>query len=288
MKDFVFDRPKGAPDENYIPESEYVEPGKDAYEIIKKAHETLEAKKDLIEDSNDKFIDSVSLGIRNALRTLDMENEIDRLNADGNDESKPSIENIAVSVENEKSSRSVQELFFKMGYVWANTGKEYVECCYNPSYIFLYDGFMVHSDYDYLEGKEYFNHQRLTAVQFLSMFGDSQASNQEDTSTVTMPESCRSYRKPKLVKALWLGQTEGDIECSTYESLLNSLKYVGVITECDCFKGKRMMVKTEGVKQGWSFAVNTMIENEETNYAGEYYKFESARDLYRWLAEGEG
>lgn len=89
------------------------------------------------------------------------------------------------------------------------------------------------------------------------------------------------YTPPKKVKALWLGQTEGDVEIKKFEDL--RFKHVGFIPNVtrDELKERYLLAggHTYQSKYRWS--------KYQEGIKGKYYIFESARDLYLWMAEGE-
>lgn len=95
-----------------------------------------------------------------------------------------------------------------------------------------------------------------------------------------------SYQKPKQVKALWLGQTEGDVEVESFDLLLKK-RAVGFIPN---EYNERMFILMRGKDRGISIGINihqyTSRERMETD-PGIYYIFPTARDLYLWMAEGE-
>lgn len=97
--------------------------------------------------------------------------------------------------------------------------------------------------------------------------------------------ACQAYAKPKQVKALWLGQTEGDVEIAKHEQLLNQA-CVGFVTE----HGDKMFILMRGSDRG--IIVGRNVHQYSTvdkcrNERGIYYIFPTARDLYLWMAEGE-
>jgi hypothetical protein len=327
-------------------------------------------------------------------KTLEMEKEIDRLKAEeplprvrmipGIETGKIDITGVAVRVDNKRESEAVQKLFFSLGYGWVHDGKNYIDCDYEITWIY------IRNDVMFLNGEPVTDKRNITALQFLLEFkehpfieqvGEPEADtldysrlkpgmmvkikswdrlvkeygpldeegriqingmmmclNVDDRilgkiceikeielgpkvfcvkhnyhhiitleciesiisepeppddydlyhgnwklTNVGMPDSCYFYRKPRLVKALWLGQDEGEFEIDTFDMLLYC-DSVGVIINSD-----KYILHTGGPDRGiaiqahWQWASRA----EQEKYKCKYYIFESARDLYLWMAEGK-
>lgn len=95
------------------------------------------------------------------------------------------------------------------------------------------------------------------------------------------------YTKPKKVKALWLEQTKGEVEYEDLNSLWEHNKYVGFVWDgnnkryllCATLQIDELIFLRAGYRAN--------PDQECTRMYGKAYIFESAKDLYRWLAEGE-
>lgn len=95
------------------------------------------------------------------------------------------------------------------------------------------------------------------------------------------------YAQPKQVKAIWLGQTEGDVEIESFTEMVAMIDYLGFIPEEK--HGSKYMVQTDHEQIG--IAVNGYSQWDSCGAQGEnrgiYYIFPTARDLYLWMAEGK-
>lgn len=96
------------------------------------------------------------------------------------------------------------------------------------------------------------------------------------------------YMEPKLVKALWLKQTEGDVE---YESLhqmveININKYIGYYS---CFVEKRSILIYYGLDEIKAITGNNVLADQKDLefpfYKGKFYIFDYEHDLLLWVAE---
>lgn len=106
------------------------------------------------------------------------------------------------------------------------------------------------------------------------------------TYRVDMANTSHAYQKPQQVKALWLGQTEGDVEFDDFDELLDSkYEYIGHIPNDGCFEGLRFHIKKNGVRQGYAIKINTITDIQ--GKVGDFYLFETELALLRWMAEGE-
>lgn len=86
------------------------------------------------------------------------------------------------------------------------------------------------------------------------------------------------YTPPKKVKALWLGQTDGDVEYKDAYYLYIDNKYIGIGNG-----KKRFSLYYENGQEIGIIGTNCCALSDSDNY----YIFETARDLYLWMAEGE-
>ena len=86
------------------------------------------------------------------------------------------------------------------------------------------------------------------------------------------------YTPPKRVKALWLGQTDGDVEYKDAYYLYIDNKYIGIGNG-----KKRFSLYYENGQEIGIIGTNCCALSDSDNY----YIFETARDLYLWMAEGE-
>lgn len=95
-------------------------------------------------------------------------------------------------------------------------------------------------------------------------------------------EQKHPYATPKRVKALWLGQTEGEVSLEYFEQMHGD--YIGLKAG-----GRRYILQTSGDSNGFATRGNGTYttKTQQKSLNAVYLKFNSARDLYLWMAEGE-
>ena len=92
----------------------------------------------------------------------------------------------------------------------------------------------------------------------------------------------------RKVNALWLNSKREDVvNVDCFSSLTRKFQNIGFVLHghSNC----RFMIVTSGPAEGFAVAADgtwTEQENQEDS-DGTYYVFDTARELYEWLAEGE-
>lgn len=88
----------------------------------------------------------------------------------------------------------------------------------------------------------------------------------------------------KKVKALWL-ELENLNQYNSFEELLTTQNYIGFVPEGYEW---RYIIVISGLCRGSSVKSEGTFSSEHSSEKGTYYTFESAKELYLWMAEGEG
>jgi S-formylglutathione hydrolase FrmB len=90
------------------------------------------------------------------------------------------------------------------------------------------------------------------------------------------------------MKAAIITKYEDVLRYDSFDELLNHNKFIGFETEfCNGFR--RFLIINGGTQTGLAASPysNWAEKEEQKEYTAHYYVFDSAKELYQWLAEGE-